>query len=233
MTISRRLLAVVTALPIVVGATGSWGMLLFQERRDFDVVASAYPDAPGASEQDRAAMFEHARGKRVRADAVATSSASCDSCHGTATAVQVISINKARQATADNTATAWSSCDTCGATSVSVQIVLARSSTTLTLRNRALAVNASCTSCDTSAVAIQLVVVGAKHQTLSPEARAQLQSLARQLGTQLPTPAHTKAARTASAAAAKEAPGLSQIKTLVQNELQPTAVRPNVDVKSG
>jgi hypothetical protein len=230
MIISRRLQAVALAVSLLMGAAGSSSMLLFQKGRDFDLVASANPATPKTSDVDRTAMFERAHGKRVQADAVATSSALCDSCHGTATAVQVISIGKARKATADNTATAWSNCHSCGATSVSVQVVLARPSTTLTVRNRALAANATCTGCSTAAIAIQIVLIAPKHQTLSRAARAQLESLATDLEAQLRTATRTKAARTTMA---KDKPGLADIKTLLQRELEPSSVRPSFDFKTG
>ena len=173
-------------------------------------------------------MVERARGKRVQADAVASATATCDSCTGTAAAVQVVYVSKAKKGTADNVATAWSSCSNCRATSVSVQVVVVRPGTTITARNRALAVNAACSGCTTAAIAVQFVVVTSKHRTFSRDGRQQLEALARELQAQLST--RTKAARLA---ATKDKNGLTGIEALVQKELKPTSVKPQLTVKTG
>ena len=61
-------------------------------------------------------MFERSRSKRAQVDAVASASATCSGCIGTAAAVQVVYVSKAKKGTADNLATAWSSCSNCRAT---------------------------------------------------------------------------------------------------------------------
>jgi hypothetical protein len=230
MSISRKLQAVAIAAALVTGTAGSSSMLRSRQGRDFDLVASANPAAPRSFDVDRTAMYERANGKRVQADAVATSSALCDSCHGTATAVQVIYVSKARKATADNTATAWSSCRNCRATSVSVQIIVAKPSVALTVRNQALAVNANCTGCNTAAVAIQFVVHTQKRHTLSSKERAQLEAMAREIESDLSTTPRSANARTL---ATKARPGLDGIQDLLKRRLQPTTIKPHFATKTG
>jgi len=229
MKIRQALQATVVAASLVMGAAGSSSFLTQREGRDFDLVASANPAAPHTSDTDRVAMFERARGKRAQADAVANASATCDACTGTATAVQVIYVSKARNSTADNMATAWSSCQGCGATSVSVQVVVARPGTSVTARNRALAVNAACTGCSTAAVAIQFVVITKKHEAFSRKGREELYALARQVEADLRS-ASTKAARTA---AARDKGGMTDIEALVKSELKPMSVQPHFATKTG
>jgi hypothetical protein len=229
MKIRQGLQATVLITSLIAGAAGSSSMLMHRNGQDFDLVASANPATPRNSDTDRTAMFERARGKRPRADAVATASATCDSCTGTATAVQVIYFGKARRGTADNMATAWSSCRGCRATSVSLQVLVARPGTDLTIRNRALAVNASCAGCSSAAVAVQLVVVTKKHEAFSRRGREQLAALASQLEAELRATSSTKAARTA---AAKDV-GLADIEALVRSELRPTTVQPHFALKTG
>jgi DNA-directed RNA polymerase subunit M/transcription elongation factor TFIIS len=222
--------ATVLTASLLLGAVGGSSMLSHRKGHDFDLVASAHPATRHTSDTDRTAMFERARGKRIQADAVANASATCDSCRGTATAVQVIYFGNTRKGTADNMATAFSSCRDCGATSVSLQVVVARPGTNLTTRNRALAVNTSCSSCSTAAVAVQLVVITKKHRAFSREGREQLQALASQLEAELRGAARSKVARTAQAA---EQIGLPGIEALVKDKLEPTTVQRHFDVRTG
>lgn len=228
MTISRRLEAILVIASLITGATGTASMLTFRKGQDFDLVASANPAATGNTDTDRTAMFERARGKRAQADAVASATATCNSCTGTAAAVQVIYVNKAKKGTADNVATAWSSCSNCRATSVSVQVVVVRPGTTLTTRNRALAVNVACAGCTTAAIAVQFVVVTNKHRAFSRQGRQQLEALAHELEGQLST--RTKASRLVAAKGKSE---LTDIEALVQKELKPASVKPLFTVKTG
>jgi hypothetical protein len=228
MTISRRLQAITMVASLVLGATGTAGVLTFRNGQDFDLVASANPATAGSSDTDRTAMFERARGKRAQADAVATASATCDSCTGRASAVQVIYVNKARKSTADNLANAWSSCSNCRATSVSVQVVVVRPGTKVIAHNRAVAVNAACSGCTTSAIAVQFVVVTSKHRAFSRHGRQQLEALALELEAQLST--RSKAARLT---ATKSSSGLADLEALVRKELKPTSLKPQLTVKTG
>lgn len=229
MIIRRRLQAILVIASLVTGATGTTaGILTFRQGQDFDLVASANPGTPGSSDTDRTAMFERARGKRVQADAVASSSATCDGCRGTAVAVQVIYVNKAKKGTADNLANAWSSCSDCRSTSVSVQVVVVRPSTTLTVRNRAFAVNAACSGCTASAVAVQFVVVTSKHHAFSRKGRQQLEALASQLQDQLATQRKAN-----SLAATKNSSQLTGMEALVKKELNPVSMKPQLTVQTG
>jgi hypothetical protein len=228
MIIRRRLQAILVIASLVTGATGTAGMLTFRPGQDFDLVASANPGTPGSSDTDRTAMFERARGKRVQADAVASSSATCDGCRGTAVAVQVVYVNKAKKGTADNLANAWSSCSDCRTTSVSVQVVVVRPGTTLTVRNRAFAVNAACSGCTASAVAVQFVVVTSKHHAFSRNGRQQLEALASQLQDQLSTQRKAN-----TLAATKNSSQLTGMEALVKKELNPVSMKPQLTVKTG
>ncbi|MET9316644.1 hypothetical protein ABZX12_32895 [Kribbella sp. NPDC003505] len=225
---SRRFEVILVIASLLASATGTAGMVTFRKGQDLDLVASANPGTPGGSDTDRTAMVERARGKRVQADAVASASATCDGCRGTAAAVQVIYVNKAKKPTADNLANAWSSCSNCRATSVSVQVVVIRPGTTLAARNRAFAVNASCSGCTSAAVAVQFVVVTSKHRAFSRQGRQQLEALANELQAQLSS--RTKADRLA---AAKNTPASSGIDALVRKELKPVSVTPKVTIETG
>jgi hypothetical protein len=228
MTVRLRLQAILVVASVLTGATGTAGMLTFRDGRDFDLVASANPGTPGSTDTDRTAMFERARGKRVQADAVASASATCDGCRGTAAAVQVIYVNKAKEPTADNLANAWSSCNNCRSAAVSVQVVVVRPGTTLTVRNRAFAVNTSCSGCTAAAVAVQLVVVTSRHQTFSRQGRQELEALANELQSQLST--RSKANRLAATKDKSEPAGIN---ALVRKELKPLSVKPQIAVETG
>ena len=230
MTISRRVEALLVIASLLAGATSSASMLTSRKGQDFDLVASANPSTPRSSDTDRTSMYEKTRSKRVQADAVATASATCDSCRGTAAAVQVIYVSKAKLGTADNLANAWSSCSGCSATSVSVQVVVVRPGATISTRNRALAVNASCSGCTTGAVAVQFIVVTSKHRAFSRKARQQLEALASQLQAELTT--RSKAARLAAKAKAKDTSQLAGLQDLVRKELKPTSLKPQFAVKT-
>jgi hypothetical protein len=230
MIMRQRLEAILVIASLVTGATGTASMVTYRRGQDFDLVASANPATPRSTDTDRTAMFERARGKRAQADAVAAASSTCDSCRGTATAVQVIYVGKAKKGTADNLATAWASCKDCGAVSVSVQVVVVRPGTDLTARNRAQAVNSACVGCTSAAIAIQLVVVTSKHQAFSRQGRQQLEALASELEAQLRGTNRTEAARTATT---KNKPGLTSIESLVGKELKPMTVQPRFVLETG
>jgi len=225
---SRRFEVILVIASLLASATGTASMVTFRKGQDLDLVASANPGTPGGSDTDRTAMVERARGKRVQADAVASASATCDGCRGTAAAVQVVYVNKAKKPTADNLANAWSSCSNCRATSVSVQVVVIRPGTTLAARNRAFAVNAACSGCTSAAVAVQFVVVTSKHRAFSRQGRQQLEALANELQAQLSS--RTKADRLA---AAKNTTASSGIDALVRKELKPVSVTPKVTIETG
>jgi|GEM_PF-2896876 len=230
-THGRRLAAeaiLVTAC-LMFGATGAT-QASSRHLDDLDLASSADPAPPHISDIDLAVSFDRAHGRKVKADAAATASTTCDNCTGKATTVQVIYLGNTRRASTHNVATAWStSCRDCRATAVSVQLVVMRPGTSLTARNRALAVNAACESCATTSAAYQLIVVTKSAQMLSPDGKAQLQALASQLASQL-QPAGLSTARAARAAKQADVPSVD---SLVRAELQPTSVRRHLDVKIG
>jgi hypothetical protein len=127
-------------------------------RHRFDLVASAQPSDAQQAVTDEAYDVSRSGHRFVDANTVATSAATCDGCRGTARAVQVLDARRSHHVHADNVATAWASCEGCGGDVVSVQLVLVGSRPDLTVNNRALAVNAGCTGCDTSAAAYQVVM---------------------------------------------------------------------------
>ncbi|HZO68017.1 MAG TPA: hypothetical protein VFB74_23720 [Kribbellaceae bacterium] len=230
-THGRRLAAeaiLVTAC-LMFGATGAT-QASSRHLDDLDLASSADPAPPHISDIDLAVSFDRAHGRKVKADAAATASTTCDNCTGKATTVQVIYLGNTRRASTHNVATAWStSCRDCRATAVSVQLVVMRPGTSLTARNRALAVNAACESCATTSAAYQLIVVTKSAQMLSSDGKARLQALANQLASQL-QPAGLSTARAARAAKQADVPSVD---SLVRAELQPTSVRRHLDVKIG
>jgi hypothetical protein len=229
-THGRRLAAeaiLVTAC-LMFGATGAT-QASSRHLDDLDLASSADPAPPHISDVDLAVSFDRAHGRKVKADAAATASTTCDNCTGKATTVQVIYLGNTRHASTHNVATAWSSCRDCRATAVSVQLVVMRPGTSLTARNRALAVNAACESCATTSAAYQLIVVTKSARMLSPDGKARLQELASQLASQL-QPAGLSTARAARTAKQADVPSVD---SLVRAELQPTSVRRHLDVKIG
>ncbi|MEU8224178.1 hypothetical protein [Kribbella sp. NPDC048915] len=223
---TNRLQAILVVASLVSGTAGAATMLTARDGRDFDLVASANPGTPGSRDTDRTAMFERARGRTAQADAVASASATCDGCRGTAATVQVIYVNKAKRPTADNLANAWSTCTNCRATAVSVQVLVVRPGVSVAAQNRAFAVNASCSGCTSAAVAVQLVVVTNKHRTLSRKGRQQLEALANELQNQLTN--RTKA-KLLAAPKNSDSTGLEAV---VRKELKPLSVKPHISVQT-
>lgn len=123
-----------------------------------DVVSSAQPSGLTPVVTDRASLVQRSWLRTLEAHAVATASATCDACSGTARTVQVLDAGAARRVRVDNVATAWSRCQHCGSGVVSVQVVLIHRATSLHADNRALALGAGCTACDTAAEAYQVVL---------------------------------------------------------------------------
>jgi hypothetical protein len=227
-----QLQATLVTASLLLGAagTGLTTLVPFRKGHDFDLVASAHPATPRTSVTDTTAAFVRARAKRVKADASATASATCNLCSGSATALQVIYLDKAWTATTDNTATAWSKCRGCRAGSVSVQVVVMRPRTQLTARNRALAVNISCKRCVTAAMAGQRVVITKDRRALSGHASDQLKALASQLGVELSRTALVEGPRAALANSQAQLPGIDD---LISAELRPMSVERHLDVHVG
>jgi hypothetical protein len=145
--------------------------------RSVDLVSSAQPSSTEPVISDVAFDESRVRGQDVKADAVATTSATCDGCTGDSTTLQVLYLPRSESARLDNTATAWAqACSDCTATALSVQVVVLRGGPFAVPNNRALAVSAACEGCRVAAAAFQLVVVGDRAKALSPEALAELRA---------------------------------------------------------
>jgi hypothetical protein len=226
-----RRAAVILIVSVSVVVAGGLPAAAAPRTDNHDLVAAAGPTPPQTSDTDFATAFERAHGRKVKADAVATATSDCDSCTASATTVQVIYLGKAKTASLHNVATAWSNCGGCRSTSVSVQLIVTRSSTSLTARNDALAVNVNCSSCATAAAAYQLIVVtDNKDHTLSARGRAQLKALALELAAQLQPASKSKAAARVAQA---ERLGGPRLDALIKQELQPKTVRRHLITTTG
>lgn len=123
-----------------------------------DVVSSAHPTTTTPTVRKETARTAWVGGARTRANAVATTSATCDGCQGAAVSVQVVEVAWGWQVQADNVAAAWAQCRGCAGSAVSVQVVLLRHPADLTANNRSLAVTGDCHRCTARAAAYQVVV---------------------------------------------------------------------------
>lgn len=133
-----------------------------------DVVSSAHPTPTAPTVHEETVRTAWVLGSRSRANAVATTSAICDGCRGTAVSVQVVEVIRGRQVEADNVATAWARCRDCTVDAVSVQVVLLHRPAALTTNNRALAVTGDCQRCSARSAAYQVVMDATGH---SPDLR--------------------------------------------------------------
>lgn len=157
--------------------------------RDLDLVASANASAAEPVVTDDAFGYDVARWRSVKADVVATGSATCDDCDAASTALQVLYVSRGGEARLDNTATAWTqACRGCAATALSVQVVVLRGVPTIVPNNRALAVTAACESCRATGVAYQVVVASRHAGRLSGEALAALRAWVAEQAAALRTP---------------------------------------------
>jgi hypothetical protein len=178
-----RTLSVVAVVLAVTASLGGAGADAPQPRHvvghvvDRDLTATAHPGPADPDVTDVAVHVGTAwQWRVVKADTSATASATCDGCHGSAAALQVLYLRHAPATHVDNAAVAWSQCTSCGAQTLSVQLVVLRRGTPLTANNRALATNAACVDCTSTAAAYQLVVVDDQLSRLSPQARADLRA---------------------------------------------------------
>lgn len=206
--------------------------------RDLDLAASANPSAADPVVTDEVFSDDSAFRRAVRSDATATSSAICDGCDATGTALQVVYVHHGRKTSLDNTAVAWTqSCTDCRANSVSVQVVVMRGVPSIVANNRALAVNAACASCEVGSVAFQLVVSSRRAERLSDDAldeiRAWIDDQVAALRT-APAPAarssrhaHKKAERRAQRVAGR---ALVTLEDLINGDLGTDTVSSDVDV---
>ena len=145
--------------------------------RNFDLLASAQPTTAQMVARDAAFDEFRTRDWDIKADAAATTSASCDGCVGESTALQIVYASRANQARLDNSAIAWTQdCQGCTGAALSVQVVVLPSPTEARPNNRAMAVTAACTGCRTASAAFQVVVITTRGRRLSPESLEGLRS---------------------------------------------------------
>lgn len=193
-----------------------------------DVASSAIPTSaqPLVTDAARADTALYPGSGKAVANAVATSN--CDGCSGTATTLQVVSAQDGGAAIADNVATAWSSCSNCSSSSVSVQIVTGSKASAVAVNNRSLALNVACSSCTTSAIALQFVVIGGSQQELSAATKALVRQIEQELGVKLSAGPkdHSTVQRDADDAAARA-------KAAIAGDTKASDVRARVEVDTG
>lgn len=169
------LLTAAIALTMVAGSMAS-PKSSWQRRIDVDVTASANA-GPGAERTtDAAFRVTDVSYRRVKADATANATSTCDGCVADAKSLHVVYLDRVTGGTADNVATAWSRCADCRATSLSVQVVVVRGWSNIRVSNRALAVNGDCAACATASAAFQTVVTS---DTRPRFTRAEMRALRR------------------------------------------------------
>ena len=220
------LLLVVSAIP----SSQANSRLSWSADVDLTAAVIAYEDA---SRVDDAAYNEGWRPHRqVQAETTATGTVDCDGCSGTATALQILYLNRPRTATLENISTAATSCADCSNTSVSVQVVVLRSVHELRANNRALAVSMDCDACRTASSAFQLVVVDRDAGRLSAEARRELRAFVAEqvaLARQAPASAGLRGAEQPTEPRAE----LNTLAKLVNADLGSTTLKADVDENDG
>ena len=145
--------------------------------RTLDLLASAHPSSDMPTVSDTAYGAIRVRGPAVEADTAALTSTTCADCVGESTALHVVYVPRALQATLDNVATAWAQeCRGCTSTALSVQVVVLGGRPTAVPNNRALSLTAACDGCRTAALAFQVVLVADRVAPLSDEELRGLQA---------------------------------------------------------
>jgi hypothetical protein len=86
-----------------------------------------------------------------------------------------------------------------------VQIITGENAKSVNVNNRSLALNVACTSCTTTAAALQFVVIGGTDRSLSATTRSLIRQIEQDLGIKLAVngKSHAAAQRDADDAAAK------------------------------
>ncbi|GAA4751855.1 hypothetical protein GCM10023350_41410 [Nocardioides endophyticus] len=239
-TTRRRAVTSVVIAALLVGAAGSTSAPAAHPDpavRDLDLVASANPTAAEPVVADDAFADDGVFPRRtVKSDVAATGSATCDGCDATSTALQVLYVNRGRQARLDNTAAAWTqACTDCAARALSVQVVVLRGVPSIVPNNRALAVNAACSSCQATGVAYQLVVASRRANRLSGGTLAELRAWVAEQAAALRVPeaappsrlSQKKADRRARRVAVSE---LATLEDLVTDDLDAVTVSADVEL---
>jgi hypothetical protein len=171
--VGGAVLALGLAASVVQVSPAWWSRHQFREPLDLAAAALTGPESPNvvqdAHEDDRSWR------RAAEVDTTASASAGCDGCTADSSALHIVHLDRPAEATLDNVGVAWSQCVGCRSTALSVQVVVLRSPQTVRANNRALAVNAACESCLTSALAFQIVVVGGRRERLSRAAHDELE----------------------------------------------------------
>ena len=186
-----------------------------------DLVASAHAATAAPTARDEASQAITLLGMSARADAVATSSATCTGCRARAVAVQVVRARWAWRVRADNVATSWASCRGCSSEVVSVQLVLTPRPAALSVNNRALAATAGCDRCTANAVAYQLVVQASPADEDLPGLRDALAAWARRQ----PTAVGAELQAGSPSARRQTRPGLADLEREVADAIGGTVLR--------
>jgi hypothetical protein len=114
---------------------------------------------------------------------------------------------------------------------VSVQVVFADDPALLTVNNRALALNVTCTGCTTSAAAIQLIFAGGNRPELSAQARNAIALLETELAGRL-SPGHLRSRQTPDTTPESSADQVAaQMEKVVAAEFGTVAVQRSVSVQ--
>ena len=213
-------------------------------RTDVESASSAIPGAPGASAQDESIRYRQINARTVRADSVATATSSCDGCTASTVTLQFIYARNARTLTANNVAVAWSSCTNCSATALSVQVVIAHRAGTVTAGNRSLSLNVVCAGCNSSAAAIQIVIVTPSHRDPSQAALARSEDLRAQLLAELhalplsrarsavPATPNGRATPTTAPVPPSMVNTTEQIQTILARDLGATSARHDIQLRT-
>jgi hypothetical protein len=206
--------------------------------------SSAIPGAPGATAQDESIRYRQVNARTVRADSVATATSSCDGCTASTVTLQFLYARNARTLTANNVAVAWSSCTNCSATALSVQVVIAHRAGTITAGNRSLSLNVVCAGCNSSAAAIQIVIVTPSHRDPSQAALARSEDLRAQLLAELhalpqsrarsavPATPNGRAAPTTAPVPPSMVTTTEQIQTILALDLGATSARHDIQLRT-
>jgi hypothetical protein len=198
-----------------------------------DTVSTAIPTVGQPTVSDSAESAVRTSSSTTKAGSVSIATSNCDGCSGVATTFQVVYFD-GKMASADNSAAAWSSCAGCSSSAVSVQLVVARRATTLTVNNRALALNLECTECRTTSAAIQFVISGGTRRDLSTQAKDMIGQIQAELGQRLQhTPPSQGLQRSAPLAKSLTDDTAARLAQIILKDVGATSVQRNIDVQSG
>ncbi|HEY9291018.1 MAG TPA: hypothetical protein VIP98_07055 [Microlunatus sp.] len=143
-----------------------------------ELLAVALPSSADPNVTD---SVTNARGRSwglrpVTINTAAVGTAGCDGCNANAEAVHLITVDWGRTVHSDNVAEAQATGASADADALSIQVVLARRARTVVANNHASASTVNCTGCNSAALAVQVVIVGARREP-SAKTREQLDEL--------------------------------------------------------